>query len=206
MFAFRAIRSGGFDDAGRAMELSREVAGSMAAVLSACRWGAAMIGLAWAAPTAAAGDLPLVATLAVAVFLASWRTFRPIRLGDGNQFQTAVAINDVAILSAAIGWSDGLANPFVGSVLVAIAVVSFGWGLRAGIGAATTALVVTVAVDTVVNGVALGPQPSRLARRRRRRHLPRRRSVPAAPHGGSSAEDEPRSLAPARYESVAFAS
>jgi signal transduction histidine kinase len=159
MSAFRAIRSGGFDDAGRAVELSRTVAGSMAAVLSACRWGAAMIGLAWAAPAAAAGDLALVATLAVAVFLASWRTFRPIRLGDSNQVQTAIAINDVAILSAAIGWSDGLTNPFVGSVLVAVAVVSFGWGLRAGIAAATTALVVTIAVDTIVNSTLSTPSP-----------------------------------------------
>ncbi len=159
MHAFRAIRSGGFDDAGRAVELSRAVAGSMAAVLSACRWGAAMIGLAWAAPTAAAGDLPLVATLAVAVFLASWRTFRPIRLGEASQLQTAIAINDVAILSVAIGWSDGLTNPFVGCVLVAIAVASFGWGLRVGIGAATTALVVTVAVDTIVSGTISAPSP-----------------------------------------------
>ena len=159
MFAFRAIRSGGFDDAGRAVELSRAVAGSMAAVLSACRWGAAMIGLAWAAPTAAAGDLSLVATLAVAVFLASWRTFRPIRLGDSSQLQTAIALNDVAILSAAIGWSQGLTNPFVGCVLVAIAVASFGWGLRVGIGAATTALVVTIAVDTIVQGAVSAPSP-----------------------------------------------
>lgn len=159
MYAFRAIRSGGFDDAGRAVELSRAVAGSMTTVLSACRWGAAMMGLAWAAPTAAAGDLPLVATLAVAVFLASWRTFRPIRLGDGSQVQTAIAINDVAILSMAIGWSDGLTNPFVGSVLVAIAVASFGWGLRVGIGAAATALIVTVAVDTIVTASISAPSP-----------------------------------------------
>ena len=159
MYAFRAIRSGGFDDAGRAVELSPAVAESMTTVLSACRWGAVMIGLAWAAPTAAAGDLPLVATLAVAVFLASWRTFRPIRLGEASQLQTAIAINDVAILSAAIGWSDGLTNPFVGCVLVAIAVASFGWGLRVGIGAATTALVVTIAVDTIVNGALSAPSP-----------------------------------------------
>jgi len=93
------------------------------------------------------------------VFLASWRTFRPIRLGDSSQVQTAIAINDVAILSMAIGFSDGLTNPFVGSVLVAVAVASFGWGLRIGMGAAATALVVTVAVDTIVTATVSAPSP-----------------------------------------------
>ena len=157
--ALRALRSGGFDDAGRALELSPVVAGSMSAVLAACRWGAVMIGLAWATSQAASGDLPLVATLTVAIFLASWRTFRPIRMGDPSQSQIAFALSDVAILAAATGWSQGLTNPFVGSVLVAIAVVAFGWGLRYGLSAAVTALVVSGAVETVVDGAFDMPSP-----------------------------------------------
>ncbi len=163
MFALRALRFGGFDDAGRALELGPVVAGSLTAVLAACRWGAVMIGLAWAASQAASGDLPVVGTLSVAIFLASWRTLRPIRMGDASQSQIAFAISDVAILSAAIGWSDGLAGAFVGTVLVAIAVVSFGWGFRYGLSAALTGLVVASAVATVVDGSFVAPGPLAVA-------------------------------------------
>lgn len=155
----RAIRSGGFDDAGRAVELTPSVAASMSAVLAACRWGAVMIGLAWAASDAAAGDLPLVGTLTVAIFLASWRTFRPIQMGSPDQSQIGFALIDVAILSAAIGWSDGLANPFVGTVLVATAVLGFGWGLRYGLSAAAAALIVSTSVDAIVNVDYTAPSP-----------------------------------------------
>jgi len=159
LYALRALRSGGFDDAGRALELGPVVAGSLSAVLVACRWGAVMIGLAWAASQAASGDLAVVATLTVAVFLASWRTFRPLKLGDASQAQIGFALSDVAILSAAIGWSDGLASPFVGCVLVAVAIVGFGWGLRYGLSAAATALIVASAVGTVTNGAFDAPSP-----------------------------------------------
>jgi signal transduction histidine kinase len=155
----RAVRFGGFDDERRALELGSRVGGSLTAVLAACRWGAVMLGLAWAASQAASGDLPVVGTLSVAVFLASWRTFRPIRLGDPRQSQIGVAIIDVAILSAAVGWSDGLASPFVGCILVAVAVVSFGWGLRFGLSAAATALVTASAVASIIDGSFSAPSP-----------------------------------------------
>ncbi len=149
--ALRALRHGGLDEAGRALELGPSVTGSLAAVLAALRWGAVMVGVGWAATRAAAGELPIVATLTVAIFLASWRTIRPIRLGDRSQSQQAFALADVAILSAAVGIADGLSNPFVGAVIVAVALVAFGWGLRLGAWAAATALVVTTGVASVVS-------------------------------------------------------
>ncbi len=119
------------------------------------RWGAVMIGMAWAAARAASGDLPVVATLTVAIFLAMYRTLRPLRLGDNSQAQIGFSLIDVALLAAATGFSDGLASPFVGSVLVAVAVVSFGWGLRYGLSAALTALVSATVVGSLIDGELL---------------------------------------------------
>lgn len=156
----RALRHGGVDDAGRALELGPSVAGSLSAVLAALRWGAVMVGVGWAATRAAAGELPIVATLTIAIFLASWRTIRPIRLGDSSQSQQAFALSDVAILAAAVGVADGLSNPFVGAVLVAVALVAFGWGLRLGAWAAATALVMSTAVASLVALDLVLPNPA----------------------------------------------
>jgi signal transduction histidine kinase len=160
LFALRALRTGGLDDAGRALELGPSVAGSLSAVLAALRWGAVLVGVAWAATGAASGDLSLIATLTIAIFLTSWRTIRPIRLGDPSQTQQALALSDVAILSAAIGLSDGLGNPFIGAVIVAVAVVAFGWGLRLGAWAAVTALVVSTCLASVIAVGISWPRPA----------------------------------------------
>lgn len=152
LVALRALRYGGLDDATRALELGPAVAGSISAILPALRWGAVMIGLAWAAIGAASGDLSVVATLTITIFLASWRTVRPLRIGDHSNSQRALGISDVVILSGAIGISEGLTSPFVGSVLVAVSIVAFGWGLHDGMWAATAAL----AVIFVTSGIAEG--------------------------------------------------
>lgn len=131
--ALAALRHGGFDDSSRALELGPVVASSLSAVLVAFRWGAVMVGLGLSAAAASAGDLGVVATLAVSIFLASWRTVRPIKVGDRARSQTVFAMADVAVLGSALGLSHGLTSPFVGCVLVAVAIVAFGWGLRRGI-------------------------------------------------------------------------
>lgn len=160
LLALRAIRNGGLDDSARALELGPAVAGSLTAVLAATRWGAVMIGLAWAAQRlAGSGELSIVATLTAAIFLASWRTVRPLKLGHGAPGQQAFALSDVAILSAAIGIDSGLASPFVGTVLVSVAVVGFGWGLRLGLWAALTALVVTTTLPLVTSADFITPSP-----------------------------------------------
>ncbi len=157
--ALRALRHGGLDDAARALELGPAVAGSLAAILAALRWGAVMVGLAWAAPAAASGDLDGVITLTVAIFLASWRTVRPIRLGDHSPLQRTVGFTDVALLSIALGASQGLTSPFVGCLLVAVALVAFGWGLSDGMWAATAGLATVVGTMTVIEGTLTTPSP-----------------------------------------------
>lgn len=114
-----------------------------------------MVGLAWAATAAADGDLAIVITLTICIFLASWRTVRPLRIGDRDRFQRLVSFTDVAILAAATGASEGLTSPFVGCVLVAVAIVAFGWGLHDGMWAATVGLGAAVAVSSLVEGTAL---------------------------------------------------
>ena len=158
LLALRAFRNGGFDDSTRALELGPAVAGSLSAVLASMRWGAVLIGVAWAAPRlAASGDLSVVATLTTAIFLASWRTVRPLKLGDGGPGQQIFAISDVALLATAVGVDIGLTSPFVGCLLVAVAIVGFGWGLRRGLWAATVGLVVSTATSVLTSTELVAP-------------------------------------------------
>ncbi len=130
----------------RDLHLSPGVSASLSAILSALRWGAVMIGLVFAAQQAATGELRIVATVAIAIFLTSWRTVSPLQLGDRSMSSIAAALGDVALLSFAIGLREGFANPLVGCLFVAVAIAAFGWGLPVGSAAAFTALVVTTAV------------------------------------------------------------
>ncbi len=107
------------------------------------RWLTVLVGLVFAAMRVNEGNLGLVATVAITVFITAYRSINPINLGtrfalaetDSDANQTAsqfFSIADVIILSAAIGITDGFSNPFVGSVFAAIAVVAFGWGFIKG--------------------------------------------------------------------------
>ncbi len=116
-----------------------------------------MVGLAWAATGAASGDIAIVVTLTIAIFLASWRTVRPIRLGDRGAVQRTVGMTDVALLAGAVGASEGLSSPFIGCVLVAVAIVAFGWGLQEGMLAATIALGVVMVTSGLVEGAFSTP-------------------------------------------------
>ncbi|MGF1600225.1 MAG: histidine kinase [Acidimicrobiales bacterium] len=127
-------------DSRRALNLSPGITASLTAVIAALRWGVVMIGLAWGAPDAANGDIEVVITLSVAIFITSWRTIAPIKFGDPGALPLLKAIGDVAVLSLAVGLSDGLGSPFVGSLFVAIAVAGFGWGLGTGIVCAVLAV------------------------------------------------------------------
>lgn len=149
---FRALRQDVSTEPGRSLELGPAVAGSLAAALAALRWGALMVGLAWAASTASSGDLSVVVTLSTVIFLSSWRTVRPLRLGDRNGHQLWYALSDVAILSAAAGYSGGLTSAFIGCVLVAVAIVAFGWGLYEGMWASTISLGVILGTATLADG------------------------------------------------------
>ncbi len=152
----RALRHDVVDEPGRALDLGPVVAGSLAAALAALRWGAFMVGLAWTA-TGATNNLSVVATLTVTVFLASWRTVRPLRLGDRRGGQLWFALSDVAILSAATGYNEGLTSAFIGVVFVAVAIVAFGWGLYEGMWAATISLIIVVGASVLAEGSFVTP-------------------------------------------------
>ncbi len=154
--ALSAMRLGTYDDATRSLDVSPAVASSSVPVLVALRWGAVLTGLAWATPRAAEGDMRVVFTLAVAAFLASWRTVRPIQLGTAGRAQPILSLLDVIAIAAAAGVSDGLASPFVGCVLVAVVVSGFGWGIPLGIAAGFSALAAST-ITTLLNGATVNP-------------------------------------------------
>jgi signal transduction histidine kinase len=142
-------------------ELSDGSLTSLTSVLGALRWGAVVIGLAWAASQAANGEIPVVLTLAITIFITVWRTVSPIKMGEAGWFPLVKALGDVAVLSLAIGISgnngvnDGLSSPFLGSLLVAIATVGFGWGVAAGVLATVVAVMVSPVVSAVNPNQAL---------------------------------------------------
>ena len=132
-------------NAGKAASFGPGITNSLIAVLAALRWGAVMIGLAWAANRAAQGNIQVVVTLSVAIFITSWRTIAPIRFGEPGPLPLLKALGDVAGLALAIGVSDlGLGSAFIGSLFVAIAVVGFGWGTGAGLAATLVAVVLSI--------------------------------------------------------------
>lgn len=130
----------------RDLHLRPTVSASLSAILGALRWSAVMIGLIFAAQQAANGELRIVGTVAIAIFVTSWRTINPLKLGDRAAASKAAALADVAILAAAIGFREGFANPLVGTLFLAVAITAFGWGLPLGSIAAVLALFVTSTV------------------------------------------------------------
>ncbi|MDH3681660.1 MAG: GAF domain-containing sensor histidine kinase [Acidimicrobiia bacterium] len=164
--ALRAVRQIWLDslpDTAKARSLSPGATASLTAVLAALRWGAAMIGLAWAAGRAAEGVLGVVVTLAVAIFITSWRTITPIRFGEPGVMPLLKAVGDVAAMAIAIGLSDGLNGAFVGSLFVTVAVAGFGWGISIGVLCALLSVVLSL-TTSVVFGISDGiPYPGPLA-------------------------------------------
>jgi signal transduction histidine kinase len=131
--ALRKVWAATKPSAERARDLSTGIDASLTAVLAALRWGAVMIGLAFATTWASQGNVRVVVTLSVAIFITSWRTVAPIRFGEPGLLPLLKAMGDVTALSLAIGFSQGLTSPFVGSLFVAIAVAGFGWGVSVGV-------------------------------------------------------------------------
>lgn len=127
--------------------LSPTLSASLTAIVGVLRWGAVLIGLVFAAQRAVGeGELRIVGTVAVAIFITSWRTISPLRLGAKSKLWLVNSLADVVVLAAAMGLREGLSNPLVGTLFVAVAVASFGWGIRRGAVAAMLALVVATGV------------------------------------------------------------
>lgn len=123
----------------------------LAPLVAALRWCAVVLGTALAAPDAVDGSVGLVVTTSICLYLTTWRTLRPLRLGARERSAEIAAISDAVLLGVAIGMSGGLVSAFVACLIVAAGVASFGWGLRRGAVAATAGV-----VSTVVVGAATG--------------------------------------------------
>ncbi len=132
---------------------------SLAAVLTLLRWGAIAIGLGWAATQASEGRVGAVGTLAVAIFVATFRTVIPLRTDASSNSALIFACLDVAVLGAGLGISAGLNSPFVGCLMVAVAVVAFGWGLPAGAAASVIAFASTGVSSVYFTDAGLGFSP-----------------------------------------------
>ncbi len=92
-----------------------------------------MFGLVFAAPKAADGDLHVVTTLSIVLFMTSWRTFRPNRLASNDPMQQVLVFTDAAIIGAAVGWSGGLESPYIFCLMTVALVAAFGWGMARGL-------------------------------------------------------------------------
>jgi len=141
----------------RDLHLRPSVSASLSAILGALRWSAVMIGLVFAAQQAARGEIRIVGTVAIAIFVTSWRTINPLKLGDRAASSKAAALGDVAVLAVAIGFREGFANPLVGTLFLAVAIAAFGWGLPLGSIAAVVALAVTTTVYYLGGDAFNGP-------------------------------------------------
>jgi signal transduction histidine kinase len=127
----------------------------LAPLVAALRWCAVVLGTALAAPDAVNGSVGLVVTTSICLYLTTWRTLRPLRLGAREASARIAAVSDAVLLGAAIGMGGGLVSAFVACLVVAAGVASFGWGLRHGAVTAAAGVIATLVV-AVVTGHDLG--------------------------------------------------
>ena len=130
--ALRALPFGGIDDATRNFALPPSIRSGVSPAIATLRWGAVGFGIVFAAPAAFQGSYIAVITVAVCVFITTWRTVIPIRLASTRFQDRFVAFGDVAIIGLAVGAGGGLESPFIFSLMAAMVVMSFGWGYLAG--------------------------------------------------------------------------
>ncbi|MFV2039076.1 MAG: GAF domain-containing sensor histidine kinase, partial [Acidimicrobiales bacterium] len=139
----------------RSLNVPPAVRSMLSPLIAALRWCAVVLGTVLAAPDYADGDVGLVLTTSIALYLTTWRTMRPLRLGSGDRSQWVMGITDAALLGAAIGVNDGLLSPFAFTLAVAAAVAGFGWGIRHGL-AALGGGVFAMGISSVISRGELG--------------------------------------------------
>ena len=150
--ALRWLRAGLSEETMR-LELPPDVRSTISPIITALRWGALLYGMVSASTAAAVdGDLGVVVTLSIALFLTVWRTFRPLRLAWTDFVDRWLPVFDGVVLGGAIGASDGFDSPFVFCLLVALAVAAFGWGLRSGLVTLLAGLLSMFVVATATGG------------------------------------------------------
>ncbi len=153
--ALRALPFGGLDDGSLGLRLPPAVQATVSPVIAAVRWGAVMFGMVTAVSRAASGSLDVVGALVIVLFLTTWRTLRPIRLGSSRLLDRVLAVTDTIAVGLAVGGSGAFDSPFVLSVLATAIVGAFGWGVLAGLG------LIAVAVGSIAAGTMLFDDPFR---------------------------------------------
>ncbi|MEI7887027.1 MAG: GAF domain-containing sensor histidine kinase [Actinomycetes bacterium] len=153
MAALRALPFGGLDEATRNFALPPSIRAGVSPAIATLRWGAVGFGIVFAAPAAFRGSYVAVFTVAICVFITTWRTVIPIRLASTRFQDRFVAFADVVIIGLAVGAGGGLESPFIFSLMAAMVVMSFGWGYLAGAvalvtGAACMLLALPLGVNT----------------------------------------------------------
>lgn len=123
-----------------ALAVPPTVRAMLSPLIAALRWCAVVLGVALEAPNATDGDVGLVLTTSICLYLTTWRTMRPIRLGSPERTQWILGITDTALLGAAVGVNDGLLSPFAFCMAAAAAVAALGWGVRHGLAALGAAI------------------------------------------------------------------
>ncbi len=153
--ALRALPYGGTDDASLGLRLPPPVQATVSPVIAAVRWGAVMFGMVAAVTRANKGNLEVVTALTAVLFLTTWRTLRPIRLGAPQTTRRLVPVLDAIVVGVAVGWSGNVTSPFVFCVLACAVVAAFGWGLLAG------AVTTVAGIGGVVAGALASHDPLR---------------------------------------------
>jgi signal transduction histidine kinase len=143
------------DEATRSIALPPSVRASVSPTITALRWGAVGYGLVLSAQDVFAGSYTTVVTLAICLFITTWRTILPIRLASPRPVDRAVAYLDVVALALATGISGGLESPFIVTVMIAAIVVAFGWGYLDGMAA------LVIALGSMCAGVLFSSEPLR---------------------------------------------
>lgn len=129
--ALRWLRAGLSEETMR-LELPPDIRSTISPIITALRWGALLYGMVSASTEASSGEVSVVATLAIALYLTVWRTFRPLRLAWQELTDRTLPILDGILLGGALGASGGFDSPFIYCLLVAVGVAAFGWGLLSG--------------------------------------------------------------------------
>lgn len=153
--ALRALRYGELDDATSGIALPPTVRASLSPAISAMRWGALVYGLVLSAPEAFEGSYSKIVTLAVAVFLTTWRTIIPVRLASNRTLDRFTSFSDVVVLGVAVGIGGALQSPFIFSLMISVVVVGFGWGYVSGISALLVGLI-SMSVGALVERGSIG--------------------------------------------------
>ena len=138
-----------------ALHVPPSVRAMLSPLIAALRWCAVVLGVALEAPEAANGDVGLVLTTSIALYLTTWRTMRPLQLGSSDRSQWVMGITDTVLLGAAVGVNDGLLSPFSFCMAVAAGVAAFGWGVRHGL-AAVGGGVLALGLSSVISGGRFG--------------------------------------------------